>query len=94
MFGLSFNKLNNSVENLEWSSHEENMKHAKINNLLNPRKGVKHGMCKFDNDFIEKIRECRKNGMTYIEIEKLYGISSTYAGKVCSYKNRKDEEVS
>lgn len=33
------NKLNNSIENLEWCTYSENLKHAYDNNLKKPRKG-------------------------------------------------------
>lgn len=34
------NKLNNSVNNLEWCTHEQNMKHAKENNLFGQQKKI------------------------------------------------------
>lgn len=36
------NKLNNSLENLEWVSHSENMKHAYSSGVLNKNKGKNH----------------------------------------------------
>ena len=50
------NKLNNHISNLEWATHEENMKHAIETGLLPPQDGVnnynyKHG--KYVNRFVK-----------------------------------------
>ena len=53
------NKLNNSVENLEWCTYSENMKHA-VSKGLNkiPRlSGFEHHMHKLTEENVYKIRE-------------------------------------
>ena len=53
------NKLNNSVENLEWCTYSENMKHA-VSKGLNkiPRlSGSEHPMHKLTEENVYKIRE-------------------------------------
>lgn len=52
------NKLNNSIDNLEWCTQAENNRHAKLNNLLNPAKGEKHykfGVFGGDNFLSKKV---------------------------------------
>ena len=57
------NKLNNNVENLEWVTNQENIKHASLNNL-NKKKFT-----------IEEIREIRNSNETYRGIQKKFKCS-------------------
>lgn len=49
------NKQNNSLENLEWVTATENMKHAIETNLLKPPRGITHGMSKLTEEDIKAI---------------------------------------
>jgi hypothetical protein len=40
------NKLNNSLDNLEWCTSSENTIHSYLNNLQSPKKGIKNPMSK------------------------------------------------
>jgi hypothetical protein len=68
-------KTDNSVENLEWCTNKENMKHA-IETGLKDQKGIKHHKCKLTE---EQVLEIRKIGFseTRMSLSKKYGISRT-----------------
>jgi hypothetical protein len=68
-------KTDNRVENLEWCTNEENMKHA-IENGLKDQKGIKHHKCKLTE---EQVLEIRKIGFsqTRTSLSKKYGVSRT-----------------
>ena len=64
------NKLNNSIDNLEWCSDSVNLIHARNNGLLNT---------KIDNETAEQI----KNDVgTIRELSKKYGIGKTQIGYI------------
>lgn len=50
------NKLNNYVENLEWCTNLENLKHASEHNLLHIHKGADNCRAKLTNEMVEYIR--------------------------------------
>lgn len=49
-------KTNNMVDNLEWCTMLENMRHAHSNGLIIPPKGEAHGMVKLTNKDVIEIR--------------------------------------
>ena len=74
------NKLNNTVDNLEWATIEENRKHAKENKLL-PR-GEKNGRSKLKQLDIRLIRYKHKKGKGYRAIAKEIGVSRVVIVKI------------
>lgn len=73
---IDCNKLNNKIENLEWSTHQENITHAKGNGLRNPAKGIQFvNRVKLDEVSISVIRECFNNGYTHRAISDYFKIS-------------------
>lgn len=56
------NKLNNNIQNLEWVTGSENMKHAFENNLKEPQKGEKNGMAKLTEFEVLNLRSMYKTG--------------------------------
>ena len=58
------NKLNDRVENLEWTTDQENKQHARRLNLY----PLSKGNMKFTKQKIETIRDLRKQGLTHREI--------------------------
>ena len=74
------NKLNNNVNNLEWVSFEENIKHAKANNLF--CKGSRNGKTKLTNRDIQLIRYKYKLGKSQRIIGKEFGVSHACIFKI------------
>jgi len=73
------NKTNNSLENLEWVTHQENSKHAINLGLQQPKCGIKNGMSKLREDQVEYIikhyrRHSRICGST--QLAKRFGVST------------------
>ena len=61
------NKLNNHVDNLEWCTGTENMKHASEYGLLHPRRGEDTSWSKLTNETVKYIRD------NYIPYSKEFG---------------------
>lgn len=61
------NKQNNNVQNLEWVTGAENMRHAAYNGLLHPNRGNEHPSAKLTAEDVVYIRE------HYICRDKQYG---------------------
>lgn len=73
-------KTNNSVENLEWATQSENIKHAfriGLNkpNVDNPKiRGSAHVHSKLTETDVLNIRKLSESGMTQKAISKIYGV--------------------
>lgn len=79
------NKLNNSISNLEWVTHSENMKHAFKNGLAN-NTGAKNGMAKLNEDKVRRIKQMLSDGVSQYKIAKIIGGISRSA--IMNIKNR------
>lgn len=66
-------KTDNRLENLEWATTSENVKHAFDNNLTTPAKGSKHGMSILVEDDILMIRNL-VDKYTKKELAKMFGV--------------------
>jgi hypothetical protein len=88
-------KLNNSINNLEWVTHRENMIHAYNTGLLKnnsptrnifSQKGQQHPNAKLTDEDVVEIRTLHKNGVGFGEILKQYSnFSRGCIGKVVYY---------
>lgn len=72
------NKLNNRVDNLEWVTPEENMKHAFSTKLNVPKKGEKHQGSKLSNRKAQMIKDLYATGIyKQSDIGEEFNISQT-----------------
>jgi hypothetical protein len=72
------NKLNNSASNLEWCTHDFNMKHAWALGLPKAMHGSDHGMSKLSAEDISAIRSEYAAGISYRTIMAKYGIGVSH----------------
>lgn len=75
------NKLNNHYTNVEFVTHEYNIKHAVKTGLFD-RKGIKHHNSILTEEMVLKMRELRKAGMIYKEIGIKFGVGRRHAADV------------
>ena len=78
------NKLDNSIENLEWVSQEENLRHA-VDNKLMPS-GVDSYLAKLDDVKVEAIKLRLRDGVGVSKIAKQYGV---HAGTISGIKSKR-----
>ena len=74
------NKLNNSIENLEWCSYSHNVKHAYDNGLATPYLGSK-GTGLTTNDVL-RIVELKSKGETLRKIANDFNVSQGCASDI------------
>lgn len=67
---IDANPSNNSLSNLEWVTHKENIVHAVKIGLLRDQKGQKNNMVVLSDDDVIKIKTMLKNGLTYYKIHE------------------------
>lgn len=72
-------KKNNNVNNLEWSTHTEQMKHAVDNDLLEVR-----GSPKFSKTFKQSVLEYHNTNpdVSIFQLSKLFNMSERTAGRI------------
>ena len=83
------NKLNNSVENLEWVSNQENRNHAVENDLH--LKGEKCSWSKLTKEDVKYIRQ-HANEKLQREWAEEYGVSRGTISDIIHYRTWKDIE--
>lgn len=74
----------NRLENLEWCTHSENIKHAYNMGSLSGMKGSKHKLAKLTNEKILEIRNIKN--MSNAKISKIYNVSSTTIRNIINNK--------
>lgn len=68
-------KTNNTVENIEWCSSQENVKHAWQSGLSTTNKGEKHGMSKLKKRDIKVIKDADARGVMLKTIAEVYNVT-------------------
>lgn len=81
-------KLNNSVDNLEWCDHSHNLRHAYAAGLT-CKKGVNHPLARLTEEDVLDIRRKRQNGEAVKAIAAQYRIHPTSVYKICLKKKWK-----
>lgn len=72
------NKANNNLDNLEWCTRKENIKHAFETGLNVGRKGEKNFLSKLTYEKVKEIKELLTEGnMSAKDIGKKYGVSQS-----------------
>jgi len=79
-------KDDNNVNNLEWCTNIENVKHAYDNNLIRLNYGEKHHNSKLKNHQVLSIRERISNGESRLAIAKEHNMSLV---AICNIYNLK-----
>jgi len=77
------NKLNNSVNNLEWLTIAQNLRHAKQNNLI--AIGIRIGCAKLNDNSVREIRKLR-GVLSHKKIADIYNVSEDAIRSVLSNK--------
>jgi len=68
-------KTDNRIDNLEWATQSENVKHAYDNGLNAPTKGEQHPNSKLTEAKVREIRDRYDNGCPQYKLAEEYGVS-------------------
>lgn len=79
---IDYNKFNFAIDNLEWCTQEQNMRHA-VENRLIPH-GENQKCAKLTNDQVRELRRIKKDNpkITYQQLADKYGIDNSNAYRI------------
>lgn len=85
-------KTDNSVGNLEWCTHQENLRHALKTGLRKIPLGQKHGNSTISDEDVKTMRELWKTGK-YLqrEIGEMFGTTQSVVSNIVKMKSRTGE---
>lgn len=84
------NKQNNCLDNLEWVTCQENIRHACLNNLRHNQKGGNNNASKLTEDNVKEIINLLlEHKLTQKEIGQIYGVKEDCIGAIKQHKNWK-----
>ena len=81
-------KKDNRVENLEWATRSENIRHALDNNLVDSAKGSRHGMSILKEEDVIKIRSLGDK-YTKKELAEMFGVGRRSINQILNKKSWK-----
>lgn len=93
---IDCNKKNNNVNNLEWVTSSENLKHAHKNGLMNTPRGEKRWNAKLNWGKVSEIRQkyyC--SDITQVELSKYYKVNQGLISRIINNKfwRLNDEQI-
>ena len=77
-------KDDNRVENLEWSTAQENIIHAHKTGLSKPVKGERHGRSKLTEAQVIEIKKLSESGLSSSQIAEFFPVNSRTIRKIIS----------
>jgi hypothetical protein len=77
-----FNKSNNSVANLEWCTHLENVRHDWAGGNRRPLRGNQTGPQKLNEQKVRRIRNLAKLGLRQMDIAEIIGVKQPTVSSV------------
>ena len=81
-------KLNNNLNNLEWVTNAENIRHAYKKGLINTAKGERHAQSKITKEQVLEIRDIySKGGLTQEQVGQLFGIDQTHVSDIVNKRS-------
>lgn len=87
---LDNNRMNPSADNLEWVSHQENIRRALCRGSYNGRYvGEKNPKAKLNNDIVKNIRIDFVNGLTQNKISRKYNVPWSTVHNIVTYQTWK-----
>lgn len=87
------NKKNNVINNLEWMTVSENLKHSHANGLVNYSKGENHYMAKLSTKNILIIKQLLKNNIKGRDIANLFNVDEKLISSIKTGHSRKYENL-
>lgn len=81
------NKHNNKASNLEWSTHQQNMKHAGEKHLM--RKGVNHSSSTLNDLQVRIIRRSAQMGLTHKLIASIFEVNKATVTRIVNRQSWK-----
>ena len=86
-------KRNNRLDNLEWVTPQENIRHAVETGLHKPAKGSNNGLSKLNEETVLSIKKDMALGFLNVEIAKKYNITFKMVSDIKTGKTWKHLEI-
>lgn len=87
---INGNKLDNRVENLEWCTCSDNIKHAYKSGLQEKRNGERVGSHKLTSENVKEIKSMLKNSVKQSVIAEMFGVDPSTISNIKRGRNWKE----